>query len=103
MTADKLEGLSDRNHVVHARSDGKRLDLMAAPAAADRGNDGALRAARDVRLESGFADALNDVLDLLFGGAVGHVHNHGDYLSRCSSIGRQKTKAAILSRLWRNS
>jgi hypothetical protein len=34
-----------------------------------------------VRLESSFADALNDVVDLLFGGAVGHVHNHGDNLS----------------------
>jgi hypothetical protein len=41
-----------------------------------------------VRLESGFADALNDVVDLLFGGAVGHVHNHGDDLS----IFRQKQK-----------
>jgi hypothetical protein len=51
---------------------------MAAPAAADCRNDGALGATRDVGLESGFADALNDVVDLLFGGAVGHVHNHGD-------------------------
>jgi hypothetical protein len=52
---------------------------MAAPTAADGGNDGALGATRDVRLESSFADALNDVVAL-----------------------PPKTKAAILSRLWRN-
>jgi len=31
------------------------------------------------------------VFDLLFSGAVGHVHNHGDGPSFC----RKKTKAAI--------
>jgi hypothetical protein len=41
---------------------------------------------------------LNDVVDLFFGGAVGHVHDHGDDLSIC----RQKQKPRFLSRLWRN-
>jgi hypothetical protein len=81
LAADELKGLGDGDHVVHAGRDRKRLDFMAAPTAADGGNDGAFGATRDVRLESSFADALNDVVDLLFGGAVGHVHNHGDNLS----------------------
>jgi hypothetical protein len=49
-------------------------------------------------LEARFADALNNVFDLLFGGAVGHVHNHGDDLS----LWPPKAKAAMLSRLRRN-
>jgi hypothetical protein len=61
---------------------------MAAPAAADRRHDGALRATGDVGLESGFPDALNDVVDLFLGGAVGHIHDHGDDLSNF----RQKQK-----------
>jgi hypothetical protein len=56
---------------------------MASPATADRRNNGALGASCDVRLESSFADALNNVFDLLFRGAVRHVHNHGDDLSIC--------------------
>src|SRR3984893_14117616 len=54
---------------------------MATTAASDRRNDGALGTTGDVGLESGFADALNDVLDLLRSGVVGHVHNHGNGLS----------------------
>src|ERR1700704_2641952 len=54
---------------------------MATAAAADRRNDGALGTSGDVGLESGFADPLNDVLDLLRSGVVGHVHNHGNGLS----------------------
>jgi hypothetical protein len=65
LAADELEGLGDGDHVVHAGRDRKRLDFMTAPAAADGCDDGALGATRDVRLESGFADALNDVVDLL--------------------------------------
>ncbi len=49
---------------------------MTASATADGGNDGALGSAGDVRLEAGFPNPLNDVLDLFGGGAVGHVHNH---------------------------
>jgi hypothetical protein len=60
---------------------------MAASSAADCRDNGALGATCDVRLESGLADTLNDVVDLLCGGVVGHVHNHGDDLS-C----RQKQK-----------
>jgi hypothetical protein len=54
---------------------------MTAPTTANCRNDGALGTSRDVRLESGSADTLNDVVYLLFGGVVGHVHNHGDDLS----------------------
>src|ERR1035438_6318404 len=86
--SDEFEGLGDRDHVVHPGRDRKRLDFMAASTAAHCRNDGALGPTRDVRLESSFADALNDVVDLLFGSAVGHVHNHGDD----PSIGRQKQK-----------
>jgi hypothetical protein len=63
---------------------------MAAPTAADRRNYGALGTTRDVGLIPGFADTLNDVVNLLVGGAVGHVHNHGNDLSIC----RHKAKAA---------
>jgi hypothetical protein len=98
LTADELKGLGDRDYVVHAGSDRKRLDFMAASTASDGRDYGAFGATRDVRLKSGFADALNDVVDLLFGGAVGHIHNHGDNLSIC----RQNKKPRFLSRLWRN-
>jgi hypothetical protein len=77
---------------------------MATSAAADRRNDGALGTSGDVGLESGFADPLNDVLDLLRSGVVGHVHDHGNGLSIvfCKKSFVQKAKAAILSRLWWN-
>jgi hypothetical protein len=67
---------------------------MTAPAAADGGDNGALGPASDVRLESGFPDPLNDVLNLFRSGAVGHVHNHEEILSSLST----KTKAAICDR-----
>ena len=78
LAADEFEGLRDGDDGVDARSDRKRFDFMAASTAADGGNDGALGSTRDMGLESGFADALNDVLDLLLGGAVRHVYDHGD-------------------------
>src|ERR1700677_1346114 len=80
LPADKLERLSDGHHVVHAGSNRQGLNLMAAALAAYRRNNGALGAARHVGLESGFADALNNVVDLLFCGAVRHVYDHGDDL-----------------------
>jgi hypothetical protein len=43
-----------------------------------------------VRLESGFANALNDVLDLLFGRAVRHIHNHDNHLSGRDALYPQK-------------
>src|SRR5208282_2318380 len=98
LTADELKGLGDRDHVIDAGRDRKRLDFMAASTTAHRRHDGALGATRDVGLEAGFADALNDMVDLLFSGAVGHVHNHGNDLSLLPP----KTKAAMLSRLRRN-
>jgi hypothetical protein len=73
----------------------KRLDLMTAPAAADGGDNGALGPASDVRLESGFSNPLNDVLDLFRSGAVRHVHNHG---RNPFGVSGPKTKAAICDR-----
>jgi hypothetical protein len=64
---------------------------MAAPTAAHRGNDGALGASGDMRLEAGFANALNNVFDLLFGSAIGHVYNHCE----APSIRPLKAKAAM--------
>ncbi|MGA9416019.1 MAG: hypothetical protein WBV60_15125, partial [Terriglobales bacterium] len=44
-------------------------------------------------LESGFAYPLNDVFDLFRGGAVGHVHNHGDDLSVFYWLASAKNKS----------
>jgi hypothetical protein len=72
---------------------------MASASASDRRNYSALGPAGDVRLKAGFADALNDVFNLLGSGAVRHVHDHGCGLS---DLNPTKEKAAILSRLWWN-
>src|ERR1700690_3752197 len=69
---------------------------MAAPAAADCGHDGALRASGNVGLKSGFQDASNDVLDLLFGRAVRHIHNHDDRLSVCLEQNKSRDTLAAL-------
>src|SRR5258708_4058816 len=98
LAADELKGVGDRDHVVDSGRDRKSLDFMAAAAAAHRRDNRAFGTARDVRLKAGFPDTLNDVFNLLFGGVVGHVHNHGDDLSSC----RQKQKPRFLSRLRRN-
>src|SRR5208282_3015714 len=95
LPADELEGLGDGDHIVHPRRDRKRLDFMAAPAAADCGNDGALGTTGNVGLKSGFADALNDVVDLFFGGVVGHVHYHGDDLSIFVFAAKNKSRDSI--------
>jgi hypothetical protein len=52
-----------------------------------------------VRLESSFADALNNVFDLLFRGAVRHVHNHGDDLSICRKNKSREFIAALAESL----
>ena len=76
MPADQFERLSDGDHIVHARRHLQRLDLVAA-SAAHGGDDSALGAAGDVRLISGFADSLDDVVDLLLGGLLRHIDDHG--------------------------
>ena len=96
MPADQLEGLGDGDYVVDAGRDRKGLDLMSPPAAADRGDDSALGAARDVRLKAGFADALDDVFDLL---AVALSDMFTIMAVRFSIQLPKKQKAAILSRL----
>lgn len=53
---------------------------MPSSAAANGGDDCPFGAARNVRLESRLPYALNDVFDLLLGGALRHVHNHDDDL-----------------------
>jgi hypothetical protein len=67
LAADELEGLGDGDDVVHAGSDLQRLNFMPA-SAAHGGDDGSLGPACDVRLVSGFADALDHVIDFLLGG-----------------------------------
>jgi hypothetical protein len=95
LTAHEFERLRNGNHVIHAWGDRKCFDFMASSATADGRNDGALGAASDVRLEPSLADALDNVFDLFFGSAVGHIHNHGDDLS----CGGKKQKPRLLSRL----
>jgi len=64
---------------------------MAASTATDGRHNGALGAARDVGLESGLADTLNDVFDLLFGGAVDMLTIMTEYL-RCPFLLRAEKK-----------
>jgi hypothetical protein len=47
-----------------------------AASAAHGGHDSAFRAARDVRLVPGFANAVNHMRDLLFRGLFRHVNDH---------------------------
>jgi hypothetical protein len=49
-------------------------------AASNRCHDRPFRASSDVRLESSFANPLNNVLNLLFGGVVRHVDDHGSVI-----------------------
>ena len=89
LPADQLEGLGDGDDVVDAGRDLQRFDLVAA-SAAHGGDDGALGAARDMGLVSGFADAFDDVVDFLFGGFVGHVDDHGG--SPCEFAAKNKSR-----------
>jgi hypothetical protein len=68
---------------------------MASASAADCGYNRALGPARDVGGESGFPDALNDVVDLLRSRTIRHVYDHGNLLIECYP---KKTNAAISSR-----
>ena len=70
-----VEGLGDGDNVINARRNLQSLDLVSA-AAADGGDDRALRSSRDVRLVSGFADALDHMIDLLLGSFLRHVDDH---------------------------
>jgi hypothetical protein len=87
----KLERLGDGHHIVNTGSDLQSFYLMAAPAA-HSGDDRAFGAARDMRVVSGFANAIDHVLDLIFSRFFGHVDDHGWILLVQFS---GKTKAAI--------
>jgi hypothetical protein len=95
----QFEGLGNRHNVVDSGRHRECLDFMASASASDRRNYSALGPTGDVRLKPGFADALNDVFNLLGSGAVRHVHDHGCGLS---DLNPTKEKAAIKSRLWWN-
>jgi hypothetical protein len=75
LAANEFEWLSNWNNVLDSRGSLESLDFVP-PSAADCGDDGALGSARDMSLVSGFADAVSNVLDLFFRGALGHVDNH---------------------------
>jgi hypothetical protein len=96
LPTDQFERLRNGDYVVDPGRNRKRLDFMAPASASDGGDNSALRTARDVGLKAGFTDALNDVFDLLGGGVIRHVHDHGCYLS---DVLPEKQKAAMLSRL----
>ena len=98
LTADQLKGLGDGHHVVDSGRDLQRFDLVAA-SVPHGGDDGALDAARNVRLVAGLANALDDVRNLLFGGFLGHVDDHWLapcewYVLKCS----RQTKSRDLDR-----
>ena len=52
------------------------LELMAATSTADAGDDGSFSAAGNVRLEPGLFDAVDNVLNFLFGCVLSHVDDH---------------------------
>src|SRR4029077_13816700 len=95
LAADQLERLRNGNDVIDTRSHLQRLDFMAPPATHCRHN-GSLRAARYVRLVASFANAVNDVLDLLFGSSFVHVDDHG---SGPPLAGKHKSRDSRESRL----
>jgi hypothetical protein len=65
------------------------LDFVASPASY-RGDDGAFHAARNVRLVTGLANALDYVRNLLLARFFRHVYDHC-----CPPIFTAKTKAAM--------
>jgi hypothetical protein len=70
LPADQFERMRDLYHFGYAGRGAQRFDFRATPAAADRADDGALRAGNDVCLEAAFFDAFDDVVDFV-GGCVG--------------------------------
>ena len=82
LAAGELERLEDRQHLFDAGDGRQRLGLQLA-LVADDADDGALLAAAEVRLEAQFADALQDVVDLLLGGVGSKNNNHGQSVAKC--------------------
>ena len=76
MPAYELKRLRDRDDVIHAGRNLQGFDLVPPPAA-DRSDDRALRPSRNVRLIACFADAFDDVINLLLGCFFRHVDDHG--------------------------
>ncbi len=75
LTTDELEGLGNGDDVVDAGRDLEGLDFV--PAAAPHGrHNGAFGATGYVRLVPSFADAFDNVIDLLFGSAIRHIDDH---------------------------
>jgi hypothetical protein len=76
LPADEFKGLCNGDDVVDTGRDRKRLDFVPPPGS-HSGYDGALGAARDVRVVSRLADTLDDMVDFLLGGLVRHIDDHG--------------------------
>ena len=91
LLADELERLRDGDDVIHAGRDLQGFDLVPAPAT-DGGHDGALGAASDVRIVSGFANSIDHVRDLFLRCFLRHVDDHG-LGSPLDSIGKQKPRS----------
>src|SRR5262249_62143236 len=75
LPAGQLERLEDRQHLLDAGDGRQRLGLQLV-LVADDADDGAQRAAAEVRLEAQFLDTLQDVLDLLLGGVPPENDDH---------------------------
>ena len=75
LAAYQFERLGDGDDVIDPGSDLQGFNFVA-PAAADGGHNRAFGAPRDVRLVAGLPDAVDDMVDLGFGGLLGHVDDH---------------------------
>lgn len=90
LTTDQFVRLGDSDDGLYTGRGLKSLEFVAASAGTDRSDDGFRLAASDVGLESGFANAVNYVLDFVFRGTFEHVHNH------CFPRYRVRAKGAAL-------
>jgi hypothetical protein len=85
--------MRDRHNVFDSRSSLKSLQRNAVAASADRGHNGALSSACNVRLKTALFDSINYVLKLRFRRTCCHVDDHensykkaiGKYLLTTSS------------------
>ena len=83
-----LNGLHDRQNLLHAGNGLERLGLQLV-FIADDADDRAMLALAEVRLEAQLADALQNVVDHRLGG-IGFKHDdHGSACGRTSSIKKE--------------
>ena len=77
LAAGELVRLEDRHDLLDARERLQRLQARLAALVADGADDVALDAVDDVRLVAEVADPLEDLVELLFRGALAHDDDHG--------------------------